>query len=153
MCSSDLMTGAVVAVGRLLPRLQFQLRLDYVHATRYRGATSGGELAWRYRPSDAVRGEHVLVVDDILDVGITLEQVARACREDGAASVHTAVLVDKQRPRSTDRSADFVAVQVPDRYLIGYGLDYKNYFRNVPGIYAVCDADIDSPAVDPPVHQ
>lgn len=136
------MTGAVVAVGRLLPRLGFPLRLDYIHATRYQGATSGGDLAWRYRPSEAIRGEHVLVVDDILDAGVTLDCVARACREDGAASVHTAVLVEKLRPRSPDLAADFVGVRVPDRYLIGYGLDYRNYFRNVPGVYAVADRDI-----------
>jgi hypoxanthine phosphoribosyltransferase len=136
------MTGAVVAVGRLLPRLDFPLRLDYIHATRYQGATSGGDLAWRYRPSEAIRGEHILVVDDILDAGVTLDCVARACREDGAASVYTAVLVEKLRPRSLDLVADFVGVRVPDRYLIGYGLDYKHYFRNVLGVYAVADQDI-----------
>lgn len=136
------MTGAVVAVGLLLPRLAFPLRLDYVHATRYQGATSGGELAWRYRPSAAIRGEHVLVVDDILDAGVTLDCVARACREDGALSVHTAALVEKLRPRHVDLAADFVGVRVPDRYLIGYGLDYKHYFRNVRGLYAVADQDI-----------
>lgn len=136
------MTGAVVAVGRLLPRLDFPLRLDYVHATRYQGTTSGGDLAWRYRPSEAIRGEHILVVDDILDAGVTLDCVARACREDGAASVHTAVLVEKLRPRRAGLAADFVGVRVPDRYLIGYGLDYKHYFRNVRGVYAVADEDI-----------
>ncbi len=136
------MTGAVVAVGRLLPRLDFPLRLDYVHATRYQGTTSGGELAWRYRPSGAIRGEHILVVDDILDAGVTLDCVVRACREDGAASVHTAVLVEKARPRGPALAADFVGVRVPDRYLIGYGLDYKHYFRNVRGVYAVADQDV-----------
>lgn len=136
------MSGAVVAVGRLLPRLAFPLRLDYIHATRYQGATSGGDLAWRYRPSEAIRGEHILVVDDILDAGITLDLVVRACQEDGAASVQTAVLVEKLRPHVGDRTADFVGVRVPDLYLIGYGLDYKHYFRNVPGIYAVADQDI-----------
>ena len=136
------MTGAVVAVGRLLSRLDFPLRLDYVHATRYQGATSGGALAWRYRPSEAIRGEHILVVDDILDAGVTLDCVVRACRHDGAASVHTAVLVEKERPRALDLAADFVGVRVPDRYLIGYGLDYKHYFRNARGIYAVADQDI-----------
>jgi hypoxanthine phosphoribosyltransferase len=136
------MTGAVVAVGRLLPRLEFPLRLDYVHATRYQGATSGGKMAWRYRPSEAVRGEHILIVDDILDAGVTLDCVVRACREDGAASVHTAVLVEKLCPRAPGLGADFVAVRVPDRYLMGYGLDYRHYFRNVRGVYAVSDMDI-----------
>lgn len=133
------MTGAVVVAGLLLPRLHFPLRLDYIHASRYQGATSGGEIVWRHRPSAAMRGEHVLILDDILDEGITLEQIVRACHEDGAASVQTAVLVEKQRPHQCE--ADVVGVQVADRYLYGYGLDYKNYFRNAPGIYAVADAD------------
>lgn len=71
------MNGAVIAVGRLLPRLGFPLTLDYVHATRYRGTTSGGGLQWLHRPAAAVRGRQVLVVDDVLDAGITLDAVVR----------------------------------------------------------------------------
>jgi len=134
------MTGAVIVAGLLLPRLNFQLRLDYIHASRYQGATSGGELAWRHRPSEAIRGEHVLVLDDILDEGVTVDQVIRACHEDGAASVHSAVLVEKIRPHRC--GVDVVGVRVPDRYLYGYGLDYKNYFRNASGIYAVAEQDV-----------
>lgn len=134
------LTGGLVATGLLLPRLPFQLRLDYVHATRYRGGTRGGELAWHYRPSDAIRGEQVLIVDDILDEGITLDQVARACEEDGASGVHTAVLVAKQRAHR--READFVGIELPDRYLFGFGLDYRGYFRNAPGVFAVADGDV-----------
>lgn len=135
------MTGGVIPVGRLLPRLDFQLRLDYVHATRYRGATRGAELEWLRRPSAAVSGQHVLVVDDILDEGFTLEAIVQACRADGAVSVHSAVLVEKDRPRVFQGRPDFVGVKVPDRYLYGYGLDYRDYFRNAPGIYAVADED------------
>jgi hypoxanthine phosphoribosyltransferase len=134
------MTGAVFVAGLLLPRLQFQLRVDYVHASRYQGRTSGGEIVWRYRPSDAIRGEHVLVLDDILDEGITLRRIVEACHEDGAASVCTAVLVSKERAHACE--ADVVGVQVEDRYLYGYGLDYKDYFRNAAGIYAVADEDV-----------
>jgi hypoxanthine phosphoribosyltransferase len=82
----------------------------------------------------------VLIVDDILDEGITLDQVVRACEEDGAAGVHTAVLVAKRRPHR--READFVGVEVPDRYLFGYGMDYRGYFRNASGIFGVADRDI-----------
>ena len=133
------MTGGVIAAGLLLPRLNFQLRMDYIHAGRYHGTTSGGALDWRYRPSDIIRGEQILIVDDILDEGVTLEAIVRACREDGAAGVHSAVLVEKQRPHACE--ADFVGVVVPDRYLFGFGLDYRQYFRNCPGIFAVADRD------------
>jgi hypoxanthine phosphoribosyltransferase len=133
-------TGGIIAAGLILPRLSFQLRFDYVHATRYRGNTRGGDLHWRYRPSDVIRGEQVLLIDDILDEGITLEAIVRACREDGAAGVHTAVLVEKLRPHRCE--ADFVGIRVPDRYLYGYGLDYRGYFRNVAGVFAVADGDL-----------
>jgi hypoxanthine phosphoribosyltransferase len=136
------LNGAIVAVGRLLPRLKFPLRLDCVHATRYRGATSGGCLEWFQRPAAAVRGQHVLVVDDILDEGITLDAIAKACREDGAESVRSAVLVEKERAHACGFNADFVGVRLPDRYLYGYGLDYKGYFRNADGVYAVADEDV-----------
>jgi hypoxanthine phosphoribosyltransferase len=136
------MTGAVVAVGRLLPRLPFRLRLGYLHATRYRGTTRGGALDWIHRPSAAILGQHVLLVDDILDEGVTLAAATGACREDGAASVRSAVLVEKERPHADDLRADFVGVRIPDRYVFGYGLDYKDYFRNAAGIFAVADEDV-----------
>ena len=87
--------GGIITTGMLLPRLDFALRLDYIHASRYQGATSGGDLCWKHRPSDAIRGEHVIVVDDIFDEGITMAAIVDACREDGAASVHSAVLTEK----------------------------------------------------------
>ena len=136
------MNGAVIAVGRLLLRLRFPLGLEYIHATRYRDSTSGGSLQWVHRPAHLVRGRHVLIVDDILDEGITLAAIAEACRKDGAAGVHTAVLVEKERERARDVKADFVGVRLPNRYLYGYGLDYKGYFRNADGVYAVADQDV-----------
>lgn len=136
------MTGGVIAAGRLLRRLRFPLRLGYIHATRYRNTTSGGSLQWLHRPTDSIRGQHVLVVDDILDEGLTLAAVVAACREDGAASVHSAVLVEKDRPRLCDCHADFVGVVLPNRYLYGCGLDYKGYFRNADGIFAVAPEDV-----------
>jgi hypoxanthine phosphoribosyltransferase len=135
-------TGGIVTAGLLLPRLDFALRLEYVHASRYRDATSGGALHWLHRPSDAVRGEHVLVVDDIFDEGVTMAMIVDACHQDGAASVHSAVLTEKSRARDTDYRPDIVGLVLPDRYVMGYGLDYKSYFRNAPGIYAAADEDV-----------
>ncbi len=138
----SVMTGGVVTAGILLPRLSFPLRLSYVHATRYREGTRGGALEWRYRPSEVIRGEHVLVVDDIFDEGITLEAIVMACQEDGAASVTSAVLVEKLRARACSYRPDVVGLTTPDRYVMGYGLDYNSYFRNANGIYAAADQDI-----------
>ena len=136
------MTGGVVATGLLLPRFDFALRLDYVHATRYRGGTRGGEIEWHHRPAAAVRGEHVLVIDDIFDEGLTMEAIVKACYEDGAASVVSAVLVEKERERDCEYRPDVVGLRVPDRYVMGFGLDYKSYFRNADCILAADPGDI-----------
>lgn len=138
----SVMTGGVVTAGLLLPRLQFPLRLSYVHATRYREGTRGGCLEWIYRPAEILRGEHVLVVDDIFDEGITLDEIVKACHADGAASVTSAVLVEKRRARACAYRPDVVGLTTADRYLMGYGLDYKSYFRNADGIYAAADQDV-----------
>ena len=136
------MNGAVIPVAMLLLRLDFPLRFDYIHATRYRGATSGGELEWIARPRMSLRDEHVLVVDDIYDEGTTLELIVGSCREQGARSVRSAVLVEKLRPRQCRYRPDFIGLEVDDRYVFGAGMDYKEYLRNLPAIYAVADEDL-----------
>ncbi|OQW98354.1 MAG: hypoxanthine-guanine phosphoribosyltransferase [Thiothrix lacustris] len=133
------MTGGVIVTGHLLTRLNFPLEQDYLHATRYRGATSGSKtITWLHKPEAALVGRHVLLVDDILDEGYTLREVARWCREQGAASVHIAVLADKQHDRRVEGIwCDFSAIELVDRYVFGFGMDYKEYWRNANGIYAV----------------
>jgi len=128
-----LMHGGLVPAGLLLPRLRFPLQLDYLHLGRYRGGVRGGRLQWMRRPDAAVRGRTVLLLDDILDKGNTLEAAVRECRKQGAARVLSAVLV-KKRCRSR-LEADFYGLEVPDRYVVGYGMDYRGYLRNCPGIY------------------
>lgn len=133
-----LMVGAVIPVGKLLPLLQFPLQLEYVHATRYRGDTSGGELHWIKKPGIDMNNRTVLIVDDILDEGITLTSTKQVCQSAGAGNIYTAVLVDKQIGKQRGlTSADFTGLTVPDRYVFGSGMDYKNYLRNCAGIYAV----------------
>lgn len=131
------MTGGVVPTGMLLPRLDFPLTLDYIHATRYGHNTQGGELEWIVRPSKPLKDRVVLLIDDILDEGLTLEAIIHDCKNAGAKAVYSAVLVEKIRQRPTAIKADFVGVDVEDRYLFGYGMDYKGYLRNAAGIFAV----------------
>ncbi len=135
------LNGALIPMGQLLTRLSFPLRQDYIHASRYRGETTGTELEWIGRPSTSLRGETVLVVDDILDEGITLLEIVRACQDAGAESVWTAVLVEKLHDRGNGFKADFVGLEVDDRYVFGFGMDYKGYLRNAAGIYAVKRTD------------
>ena len=132
------LTGGIIPAGKLAGRLDFPLQMDYLHATRYRGATRGGELRWIAHPSIELRDRAVLVVDDILDEGGTLAAILEHCREQGASAVYSAVLVDKLHDRKYHGiHADFTGLTVPDRYVFGYGMDYKSYLRNAPGIYAV----------------
>jgi len=133
------MNGAVVPFGRLVSRMDFPMQLDYCHATRYRGETRGGDLHWLSEPRESLADRTVLIVDDILDEGYTLHALVGACNRLGAAGVHTAVMVVKRHDRGIGLEADFWALEVADRYVFGYGMDYKGYLRNVPGIFAVGD--------------
>lgn len=134
-----MMLGGMVPATKLLDRLGFMIELDYVHATRYGDRTRGGGLKWIRPPQANLRDRVVVVVDDILDEGVTLAAVLQACASAGARLVHTAVLVDKQRPRAVDVQVDVVGLTVPDRYVFGYGMDYRGYLRNADGIYALND--------------
>lgn len=116
------------------------IEVDYLHATRYRGATSGGELVWKHRPATPLRGRRVLLVDDIVDEGHTLAAVREWCRRQGASDVRIAALTVKAHDRCVaDVCADYVGLEVPDRYVFGYGMDYHEQGRNLPAIYALKD--------------
>jgi hypoxanthine phosphoribosyltransferase len=131
------MNGGLIVTGALLLRLDFPLEQDYLHATRYRGETQGGELTWLVEPKHSLEGRHVLIVDDILDEGHTLAAIAEHCLEAGAHSVETVALVEKRHERKHGIQADYIGLEVEDRYLFGYGMDYKGYLRNAAGIFAV----------------
>jgi hypoxanthine phosphoribosyltransferase len=131
-----IMTGGVVPFGKLIPRLQFPFEIDYVHATRYGDKLYGGQLQWRVGPTESPAGRPVLLVDDILDEGATLAGIEARYRAEGATDVYKAVLVVKDRQRDPGITVDIVGLNVPDRYVFGYGMDYKGFLRNAPGIYA-----------------
>ncbi len=133
------MNGGLVFCGKLLTQLAFPLESSYMHATRYRNTTSGGELDWKVPPLQELTGRSVLIVDDILDEGHTLAAIADHCEQAGAAEVLTCVLVDKQHDRKArpGQKSDFTGLECEDRYVFGYGMDYQGYWRNAPGIYAL----------------
>lgn len=138
------MNGGLVFSGQLLPRLSFPLQLDCLHATRYRGAQNGAEVQWLSEPSTSLQGRTVVILDDILDEGFTLLEVRRYCYERGALAVKIAVMIEKDHDRNvTGLTADYVGLRVEDRYIFGMGMDYKGYWRNADGIYALREVSDD----------
>ncbi len=135
------MHGGLQFAGQLsleLGALGLDLTFDYLHATRYRGATTGGDLVWKHRPATALYARRVLLVDDILDEGYTLAAVREWCMQQGATDVRIAALAVKVHDRVIDGiAADYVGLEVPDRYVFGFGMDYHEQGRNLPGIYAL----------------
>ena len=131
------MGGAVVFAGQLLPRLNFPLMFDYVHATRYHEQTQGMNLVWKVKPDDKVEGRTVILLDDILDEGHTLAAVRQQCLAQGAARVVIAVLAEKALGHVKPVTADYAGLEVPNRYVFGCGMDVNGWWRNLPAIYAL----------------
>jgi hypoxanthine phosphoribosyltransferase len=132
------MNGALMFGAQLALAIRTDLEFDYVHATRYRGATSGKELHWLREPTATLQGRTVLLVDDILDEGHTLKAVRDDCLRRGARRVLVATLCRKLHGRCAEGiHSDFNGVELPDRYVFGYGMDYYEQGRNLPAIYAL----------------
>ena len=135
----SVMGGAAVFTGQLLPKLAFPLEFGAIEVTRYNNDIQGREIAWRLAPRDNVRGRAVLVVDDILDEGITLAAIRKKLIEMGAKAFYSAVFADKDIGREKPVKADFVGCVVPNRYVFGFGMDAYGLWRNLPAIYALKD--------------
>jgi hypoxanthine phosphoribosyltransferase len=131
------MNGGIVVAGKLITRLTMPLNIDAINASRYQNKTVGQTIEWLLKPSASLKDRTVLIVDDILDEGITLKAIYDYCLAQGASAVYSAVLVDKILDHKKPIAADFVGLDVENRYVFGYGMDYKGYLRNAAGIYAV----------------
>jgi hypoxanthine phosphoribosyltransferase len=131
------MGGAVVFCGQLLTRLKFPLEFDYMHVTRYGDKDEGGKIEWKVIPRSNVQGRTVVVLDDILDEGETLAHVKQRLLDMGAAEVVLAVFADKNIGRTKPVQADYVGLTVPNKFVVGYGMDAYGYWRNLPGIWAI----------------
>ncbi|SFE48866.1 hypoxanthine-guanine phosphoribosyltransferase [Nitrosomonas sp. Nm166] len=133
------MGGAVVFTGQLLPQLQFPLDFDYLHLSRYDKKKHGGAIRWQVEPHETVKDRIVLVLDDILDEGVTLAAIRDKILISGAKAFYSAVFAEKETGKSKPCKADFVGLTVPNRYVFGFGMDIQGVWRNLPAIYAVKD--------------
>ncbi|WP_075793980.1 hypoxanthine-guanine phosphoribosyltransferase [Massilia putida] len=135
------MGGAVVFTGNLLPQLTFPLEFDYIHVTRYGDLDRGGEVVWKVIPRQDVTGRTIIIVDDILDEGETLAHVKQRLLDMGAAEVILAVFADKDLGKVKPVQADIVGLTVPNQFVVGFGMDAHGYWRNLPGLWVIRDAD------------
>jgi len=133
----SVMGGAAVFTGQLLPQLAFPLEFGAIEVTRYNNDIQGRDISWRLAPRDNVRERTVLVVDDILDEGITLAAIRKKLLEMGARRFMSAVFADKDLGRDKPVKADFVGITVPNRYVFGFGMDAYGLWRNLPAVYAL----------------
>lgn len=139
------MGGAVVFTGQLLTRLRFPLEFDYIHVSRYGDDDQGGQVVWKVIPRPNVAGRTIIVLDDILDEGETLAHVKQRLLDMGAAEVIIAVFADKILKRSKPVKADIVGLTIPDKFVVGFGMDVYGYWRNLPGLWAIRPEDLKQP--------
>ncbi|NHZ78109.1 hypoxanthine-guanine phosphoribosyltransferase [Massilia sp. CCM 8695] len=136
------MGGAVVFTGCLLPQLRFPLEFDYIHVSRYGDDDQGGNVVWKVIPRPSVAGRIIIVLDDILDEGETLAHVKQRLLDMGAAEVVIAVFADKAIKRSKPIKADIIGLSIPDKFVVGFGMDVYGYWRNLPGLWAIRAEDL-----------
>ena len=143
-----IMTGSLVLFADLIRSLSMPQRVGVVQASSYRGGTASGELHVDNAMMIDVRGRDVLLVDDIFDTGKTLDRVSSMMREHGAISVKTAVLLHKLTEHRVEMRPDFVAFEIPDEFVVGYGLDYLDMYRNLPYLAVLSQTEVDATAAE-----
>ncbi len=143
-----IMTGSLVLFADLIRSLSMPQRVGVVQASSYRGGTASGELHVDNAMMIDVRGRDVLLVDDIFDTGKTLDRVSSMMREHGAVSVKTAVLLHKLTEHRVEMRPDFVAFEIPDEFVVGYGLDYLDMYRNLPYLAVLSQTEVDATAAE-----
>lgn len=131
--------GGIYLTGQLMQRMDFKLELDYIHASRYENSLEGNIIKWHALPKTQLKDRHILIIDDILDQGITLKAVNDWCISQGAISIYNAVLVNKKVQRSDKgiQIAECFGLTAENEYLFGCGLDVKGFYRNQKSLYYI----------------
>jgi hypoxanthine phosphoribosyltransferase len=144
-----ILSGCVIFLADLVRRLELPLRIAFVQASSYRGATTTpGALTIQSDLLPDLRNRDVLLLDDILDTGQTLRRLVNYLQQAGARSVRTVVLLRKEGRQTVEVEADYSGFTIPDVFVVGYGLDYDDAYRNLPYLAALTEADL-QPAAAP----
>lgn len=131
-----IMNGGMIFASALSTRLNLDMEMDYLQLSRYGKSQTGGQLVWKYQPEINMENHHVILCDDIYDEGHTLQAAHNWCLKKGALSVSSVVLIQKQHDRTyADYKPDYVAMEIDDHYIFGYGMDLKEKLRHLPEIY------------------
>jgi|TARA_B100000809_G_scaffold205381_1_gene207097 hypoxanthine phosphoribosyltransferase len=143
------LTGSVVLLADLIRQLKMPLRVGFVQASSYRGQLERGMLELDSAIVPDVVGREVLLVDDIFDTGHTLDEVQAMIQSMKPSILHTAVLLHKLGRQEVEIRPDFIAFEIPDEFVVGYGLDYRDHYRNLPYVAVLEEADLEN---NPPDH-
>lgn len=139
------LTGCLLFLSDLIRQMDLPLRVVLLQASSYRGtATTSGELRLTIDPNLDVKGRDLLILDDILDTGKTLGQLTQRLRAEGAASIRTAVLLRKIGRQVVEFEPDYTGFEIPDVFVVGYGLDYNDHYRHLPYIAGLAESDLNS---------
>ncbi len=141
------MTGSLVMLADLIRQLNMPVRVSLIQASSYRGGTEPDALWIRDDMMLDIAGRDVLVVDDIFDTGNTLQAVLQCVREMNPSSVASAVLLHKEGRQKVEMLPDFVAFRIPDEFVVGYGLDYQDLYRNLPFLAVLEPSDLEASSV------
>lgn len=136
------MTGSLIVLADLIRLLNMPLRVGVIGASSYRGGTQSGDLYVNVEMLINIRDRNVLLLDDIFDTGRTLDRLLADLRALGAADVKSAVMLHKMRDHDVAVRPDFVAFEIPDEFVVGYGLDYQDLYRNLPYLGVLEPADL-----------
>lgn len=139
------LNGSVILVADLLRRIPLPLKLDFLSVASYHGGVKPGELIFRQVSLPDVAGRHVLILDDILDSGVTLAAIREKLETAGPLSVRICVLLEKKKARTRAVEPDYVGFEIANEFVVGYGLDYMERYRNLPCI-GVLRKDLIAPA-------
>ncbi len=138
----SLLKGSFIFAADLVRQIDVPLKISFIRTSSYGHVeVSSGEVKIDMMIKDSIEGEHILIVDDITDSGITMSKVIEHIQGLKPATVKTCVLLDKPDRRQTDVEADYIGFSIEDKFVVGYGLNYGEYYRNVPYVFAVTNED------------
>lgn len=138
------MTGSLVLLADLIRQLSMPIRVSLIQASSYRGGTEPGALWIRDDMMLDVSNRHVLVIDDIFDTGKTLQAVLQCIGQMNPRSLASGVLLHKEGRQQVAMQPDFVAFKIPDEFVVGYGLDYQDLYRNLPFLAVLEASEIEA---------